>query len=414
MESIQHANIVLPNTSGQESRTTSGEKPAQGDRIELSSDTCARVQNDDRLLASIIDQLPKVDIHRHLEGSIRPETALKIAQRYEITLPATTPEALKPFMSVTDQDKTLSDFLQKFSLIRNLFASTEAIKEISKQCVLDAAKENIFAMELRFAPTSMAKAKNLELQEVMDAVIEGVREGEKETGIVVGLTTIIPRNKGIETARIVENLTEDYVEKGRIQFEEELQDEGDILEKGFGKVTSIDLANDEAGFPAAPYASVFLESEEEGIPRTLHGGEARGAESVREALEACHADRIGHGVRGFEDPVLMEEIVDRGIVLEMCPTSNIQTGAVDSLEHHPLKKFYDMGGKATINTDDPAVCDTTLGQEYTKAIKSIGCSLEDVENMILYAVDALFLPLPLKCALRQSIREEIMNVNRKL
>lgn len=415
MDRISNLPREIPAAKSSEVREQSEQSPMQlGDRIELSPDKDLKVRNDENLLKSTIARLPKVDIHRHLEGAIKPETILKIAEKYGIELPAHTVEGLKPFVCVTDKDKTLVDFLQKFRILGMLFVNTEAISEISKQCVLDAHGENVKAMELRFSPQSMAKAGNLSLNQVMDAIIEGVREGEKETGMVVGLTTVITRNRGLEKGQQIEDLTEEYVKKGLISNNEVEISSADILSKGFGRVTSIDLACDEANFPAGPYAPVFNESEREGIHRTLHAGEARGAESVHTAIEECHAERIGHGIRSFEDPALVRTLVEKGIPLEMCPTSNVQTGAIDSITNHPLKKFYDMGGRATINTDDPGVCGTDLNTEYMRAIKDIGCSLEDVENMVLYAVDAIFLPPPIKMALRTSIAADIQKVNREL
>ena len=270
------------------------------DKIELSQEQCDKVEKNPQLLKEVIDKLPGVDIHRHLEGAIKPKTALRIAEKYGIELPAKTEEGITPYFCVTDKDKTLLDFLGKFKTIAKLWVSTDAIKEISTQCVLDAKDENIKAMELRFAPTSMAVEKNIPLKDVMDAVIEGVKEGEKQTGITVGLTLIIPRHKGVELGNELEQLTERYVKDGKVKFEEETSKPAGGQKKGFGYVTSIDLACDEANFPPDPYAPIFIESENDGIHRTLHAGEARGADSVRSALDKCHAERIGHGVRSFK------------------------------------------------------------------------------------------------------------------
>jgi adenosine deaminase len=388
--------------------------PPSSDRIELSRDTCEKVEKDPALLMNTIRQLPKVDLHRHLDGAIRPETILRIAQKYGIELPADTAEGLKPFVCVTDKDKDLADFLKKFDIIGKLWVNTDAVREISRQCVLDAKEENIKAMELRFSPEIIAYTANLGLREIMDAVIEGVREGEKETGIIVALTSVIPRHGGPENAMKLEELTNEYVKKGALTVDEQNPEEKDIFKKGFGRFTSIDLACNEAQFPADPYAPVFEKSKNDGISRTLHAGEARGAESVKTALDDCHAERIGHGYRAFEDPALLKRLIEEKKTFEMCPTSSIQTGAVKSLKSHPLKPLIDMGGRGTINTDDPGVCDTDLNKEYAKAITEMGCSLRDVENMIVYAVDAMFLPPPIKLILHRYIVDDLARINRKL
>jgi adenosine deaminase len=396
MDPLKFQPLVLYSAPGSPREAANDASPAPAaDAIELSWEKSRQVEADPALLMAAIRRLPKVDIHRHLDGAIKAETILRVAEKYGIELPAHTAAELKPFVSVTDQDKTLADFLKKFDIIGKLWVNTDAVREISRQCVLDAKEENIKAMELRFSPEIIAAPAGLGLRAVMDAVLQGVSEGEEETGITVGLTTVIPRHGGIENAKMVEDLTEEYMKKDH-------------------HFTSIDLACDEAKFPAGPYAPVFQESKEEGIHRTLHAGEARGAESVKTALEECHAERIGHGVRIYEDPALVSTIIEQGIPLEMCPTSNVQTGAVSSLESHPLKKFFDMGGRATINTDDPGVCDTDLNREYFKAITSMGCSLKDVETMIVYAVDAMFLPAPLKGIIHGQILDEINRVNRSL
>jgi adenosine deaminase len=415
MEAIQGPAQNIPlSTLKPGAQARQQESPEPSDRIELSKDKNDKVGKDPALLMDTIRQLPKVDLHRHLDGAIKPETILRIAKAYGIELPADTAEGLKPFVSVTDRDKDLADFLKKFDIIGKLWVNTDAVKEISRQCVLDAKEENVKAMELRFSPEIIACTANLGLREIMDAVIEGVKEGEKETGIIVALTSVIPRHGGPENATMLEELTREYVKKGTLSIEQQNIGEKNILKNGFGQFTSIDLACNEALFPADPYAPVFVKSERDGIDSTIHAGEARGADSVKTALDDCHAKRIGHGYRSFEDPEVLKRLIDNKVTLEMCPTSSIQTGAVKSLESHPLKTFYDMGGRSTINTDDPGVCDTDLNKEYAKAVTRMGCSLSDVENMIVYAVDAMFLPPPMKAILHGYIVDEIKRVNSSL
>ncbi|MDQ7821532.1 MAG: adenosine deaminase family protein [Candidatus Eremiobacteraeota bacterium] len=380
------------------------------DTIELSGAAPREGEKGTSSLSDTIKKLPKIDLHRHLEGSLRPETIIRMAGKYGISLPATTADTLKPYVCITEKDKTLGDFLSKFSPISELFVNTDAIREISTECVRDAKNENIRAMELRFSPMSMARKGKLDLKKVMDAVIQGVRQGEKETGIMVSLTVIIPRHKGAETGKMLEDLAEEYLKSGSVAA---CEGEPPQASGGYGRVNALDLACDEAQYPPDPYVPVFIESENDGLHRTIHAGEARGADSVRTAVEECHAERIGHGVRAFEDPALVQDLIKKGIVLEMCPTSNVQTGAVLSLESHPLKKFHDGGGKATINTDDPGVCDTDLNKEYEKALTRMGCTMEDLKSMILVAADAIFLPPPLKAALKESIKAELQALNGK-
>lgn len=383
-------------------------KSLKDDNVSLDSGEADDLPDNSKL-KELIRLMPKVDLHRHLEGAIRPETIINIAKKYNISLPSYDIEGLKPYVQVTEKDKSLLDFIKKFDVIGKVFVNIDAIREISEQCVADAKKENIKAMELRFSPLYMASLNGLDLHEVVDAVIDGVKRGEEKYGIKTGLVMICERQMGPDKAKLIEDLAEEYRDISLLPYQAD-SDKPSVpgLKKG---ILGIDLANDEFHFPPGPYAEVYREAEREHLHRTVHAGEALGSESVKTAVSDCIAERIGHGVRAKEDPELVKELAEKGITLEMCPTSNVQTQAVTDFSTHPLKEFFDIGLKVTINTDDPAVCDTDLNKEYEWAVTKMGCSIGDIIRMDLNAVNALFLPLHDKKQLRNEFEEEFLRID---
>lgn len=343
-------------------------------------------------LRELAAKLPKVDLHRHLEGSISPESFLKLADKYGIELPTRNLEELRPYLQVTPQDKTLLDFLKKFDTIGLAFTGKDAIRDVTRMVIEDAARDNVKYLELRFSPLYMAGQHNLSIPDVMDGVIEGMKQGTAETGTRVNLIMIVERQMGPEPARAVEKLAEQYKDQG---------------------VVALDLANDEFHFPPGPYAEVFQQARTAGLKITVHAGEAGGADNVRTSIEQLGADRIGHGVRTQEDPAVEQMVLDRKIPLELNPTSNLQTGAISDYKSYPLKRYHTRGIPVTINTDDPAVSGITLSNEYVVAMRDCGMTPQDVEAAILNGVDAAFLPEGEKTALRQQFQEEIGRVHQE-
>lgn len=332
-------------------------------------------------LESLVEKLPKVDLHRHLEGSFTPEMVLSVARKHHIQLPADTVEGIRPYIQVSPGDKTLLDFLKKFDTIALLFQNKEAIQELTYQVIQDAAKENTMYLELRFAPHYMASKSNMPLTDIVDAVLDGIQKARKdfpETRVEPILIAV--RHLGPEKAKEAVDLA---VEKG---------------------IKNVDLASDELHFPPELFCHVFTEAKKRGLHVTIHAGEARGADSVRTAIECCQAERIGHGVRITEDPAVIKEVKEKHIPLEICPTSNVQTGAVPDWEHHPVKQFYTMGIPVTINTDDPGVSGITLSHEYLVVMEKYGFSPDDLKKMILNGIDAAFVSDKEKQQLREKFR----------
>jgi adenosine deaminase len=331
-------------------------------------------------------EIPKVDLHRHLEGSIEPETLVSIAERNDVELPAYNQEGLKPYLQITEEDKTLLDFISKFETIGKAFTDKEAIEEITYKAIEDADADNVDYLEMRFSPVYMASQYNLDEKDVMDGVLEGLDKADEDFDTKTNLTIIVERQMGTEHASHVAEMAKQYMDDG---------------------VVALDLANDEFNYPPGPYAEVFQDAKEAGLNITVHAGEAGGADNVRVSIEDLKADRIGHGVRTQEDPEVLEMVKEKGIPLEMCPTSNVQTGATDSMQNHPFRDYYDEGVVVTINSDDPGISDITLSDDYFNMVDNFGFSYNDVKQFVSNGIDSAFLPDDEKVEMKSDFMEKM-------
>lgn len=301
----------------------------------------------------IDSQLPLTDIHRHLDGNIRAQTILDLGREFNLALPATTLDTLRPHVQVIDAEPDLVSFLNKLDWGVKVLGSLDACRRVAQENVEDAARAGIHYTELRFSPGYMAMTHNLPIAGVVEAVIDGIKAGCSNHHIDVRLIGIMSRTFG----------------------EEACLDELNGLLAHRDSITALDLAGDELGFPGSQFLSHFTRARDAGLRITVHAGEAAGAESIWQAIRELGAERIGHGVKAVEDPALMDFMAKHGIGVESCLTSNIQTSTVASLARHPLKTFLDHGILATINTDDPAVQGIEIGHEYAVAAPAAGLSL---------------------------------------
>ena len=330
-------------------------------------------------LRETLQNLPKVDLHRHLEGSLRLSTLAEIACEHGVDLPSYEIEELRPYVQVTtDEPPDFHAFLEKFSFLARFYSKLDCIDRISYEAVADAAQDNVKYLELRFNPVTLALSQGFYLEEVVEQVISAVKKAEQDFDITVKLLTTIRRDYDQDTSSRMVDIAIHYADQS---------------------IVGLDLAGDEVHYSAQPFAELFNKAKEAGLGITVHAGEAAGAESVRTAIELLRADRIGHGVRANEDLAVMDLVRERGITLEMCPTSNIQTAAVKAITRHPLRAFHQIGLPVTINTDDPSVSNTTLTDEYVVAVRDVGVTVPEIKQMILTGVRAAFL--------RQSEKEQL-------
>lgn len=326
--------------------------------------------------------LPKVDLHRHLEGSLRLTTMLDVATKHGVTVPDTMLN-LAGLVQVQDQDPmTFTNFLEKFKTLRLFYKSPDVIHRVSAEAVEDAAKDNVRYLELRFTPVALSRAEGFPLHDVMDWVITSSQEAAKKHKIKVGLIASVNRHESPELAEQVAWLAVEHMKNG---------------------LMGLDLAGNEAEFKSDAFRGIFKEAKQSGLHVTIHAGEWGPAENVRDAIENLGAERIGHGVRVLEDESVVALAKERGTVFEVCLTSNFQSGVVESLEAHPLPKMLEKGLKVTVNTDDPSISRITLANEYQIACDKLGMTINDLQSSILVASQAAFL----KDAEKEDLQKEL-------
>jgi adenosine deaminase len=330
--------------------------------------------------------LPKVDLHRHLEGSLRLSTMLDVAKNHGVTVPVSMLN-LAGLVQVQDQDPlTFTNFLEKFKTLRLFYKSPDVIHRVSAEAVEDAAKDNVRYLELRFTPVALSRAEGFPLHDVMDWVITSSQEAAKKYKIKVGLIASVNRHESPELAEQVAWLAVEHMKHG---------------------LMGLDLAGNEAEFKSDAFYGIFKEAKQSGLHVTIHAGEWGPASNVREAIENLGAERIGHGVRVLEDEAVVSLARERNIAFEVCVTSNFQSGVVKSLEQHPLKRMAEKGLNITINTDDPSISRITLANEYQIACDKLGIALDDLKKITLSAGQSAFLKDEEKEKLTTLLKKEL-------
>jgi len=315
--------------------------------------------------------MPKIELHRHLEGSIRLQTLVEIAQEYELDLPYSV-EALRPLVQVMPAEpRTFQNFLSKFGVLRHFFLSRDVIRRITREVVIDAAEDNVKYFELRFTPKALCNLVGCSAHEVVSLVCETVAETAAEYDIIVRLIVSPNRHESVEIAEEAAQAAIDHRHMG---------------------IVGLDVGGSEPGNPVYPFRNIFKRARAAGLFITVHAGEWAGPESVWDAISNIHTDRIGHGIRVLEDPGVAEVLIDRGIVLEVCPKSNIDTGSHPALETHPLPHLIESGLKVTINTDDPLLFNISLTDELVNSMEHLSLTIEDIKNHTMMAAESAFLP----------------------
>ncbi len=315
---------------------------------------------------------PKAELHCHLDGSLRLSTLLELARRQgKINLlPADTVEALEVFLEKIDESETLEAYLAWFRYTLPMMQTKQALRRIAYELVEDNARENVRYLEVRYAPI-LHTEEGLTLEQVNDAVLEGLRTAEKDFNI--------------RTALIIAGL------RDRFESASMLQAELAVAYQGRG-VVAFDLAGGEAGNPPKHHLHAFYYARNHLLNLTIHAGESWGPESIHQALFYCNAHRIGHGITLERDPALMQYFVDHQIPLEICPTSNVQTRVVSSYEAHPLKKYVEAGIPVTINTDNRLFSRTTLTDELWRVYQHCGVNADQLREVALNGFRYAFLP----------------------
>jgi adenosine deaminase len=322
-------------------------------------------------LKTEIANIPKIDLHRHLEGSLRLSTILDIIVRESLDLPRDEASLARLVQVSPDEPRDSENFLAKFKPLRAIYQSPEIIKRVVRETVLDAAADGICYLELQFTPVALSQARGFDLKDVVDWVEEAAIDATTETQIGLGLIPSINRHEPVVMAEWVAQLAVDRQKPGGI--------------------VGLGLAGNEAEYSAEPFEGIFREAKEAGLKLTIHAGEWSGPETVRHAIEVMLADRIGHGIRVMEDKKVVAIARERRPIFEVCVSSNLHSGIIKRLKDHPLPKMIEAGLQVTLNTDDPGISNITLSDDYRNALQELGLSMTSLKALVLVAAQGAFL-----------------------
>jgi adenosine deaminase len=315
------------------------------------------------------NDIPKTEIHCHLEGAIRTQTILDIAREYNLKLPAYEVGELDKRVKVFDQLKDLQSVLDAFAIFQNSITSPAVVERIAWELFEDSARQNIKLFEVRFSPDWAFHGHNLNWDESLDALLRAKERAEKEFDMAIGIIAITSRGMGAESCVKTVNWA--------IRNRQHIQ--------------AVDLADGELLYPINDFVKPILKAKDAGLKVTIHSGEDTPASAVWDTIHAFQPDRIGHGIHSIEDMKVVELIRERNITLEVNPWSNYLTNSAPTIESHPLKKLFDLGVRVTINSDDPEVLDTNVNNEYRIAHEILGMSMEEIAACNRFAFESSFI-----------------------
>ncbi|MGH7663872.1 MAG: adenosine deaminase [Gemmatimonadaceae bacterium] len=332
----------------------------------------------------LLRRLPKAELHCHLDGSLRPATLLELGAEYGVAMPAPDAESLANHMLVNEA-RSLEHYLERFAITLSVMQTWAAIERIAFELAEDAWRDGTRYIEVRYSPV-LNTARGLTPGEAVEAALRGLARAESDFGvvgrvIVCAIRSLAPR-VSLELAELA------------------------VAFRGQG-VVGFDLAGGERDNPAHEHAAAFEHAHRSGLPCTCHAGEGEGAASVHAAVHACGADRIGHATRLIEDEALTNYVKERHIPLEICLTSNVQTGAAPTYETHPLRAYFDRGLNVVLNTDNRLMSGVTLTDEYAYAARHLDFTLDELATIALNGFESAFLPAGERAALIASARRDI-------
>src|ERR1700685_2162623 len=342
---------------------------------------------DEKLLRS----LPKVLLHEHLDGVLRPQTVIDLANDVKyLELPTNAPQALAQWFHQGANKGSLAKYLEGFAHTIAVMQTEEALERVAYEQVEDLANDGVVYFETRFAPLFHTH-KGLTHQQIVSAVLKGLERGRKDFGVPSGLIIWAMRNMDVSLE--MAELAVDFRARGVVGF---------------------DLAGEEGGYPPKKHVAAFHYIQRENFNITIHAGEGYGKESIWQAIQYCGAHRIGHGTRLIDDIAvvdgkavklgdLAQYVLDKRIPLELCLLSNVHTGATPSLAEHPFKILYQEKFRVTLNTDNRLMSHTTMTQEFEAAADTFGLTLEDFEKITINAMKSAFLPYKRRCDFIYSI-----------
>lgn len=315
---------------------------------------------------------------------MRVKTIRDLAVAAGYRLPTKNVRKLAPYCQVGPGCRSLGDFLRKFFFFYKFLKTPEAVERIAVEVCEDAAKDKVVYLETRFAPV-LQSTPDFPMDEVVACAVRGIEKGQKKYGVIVRIILCCYRSESPASSMETVELARHFRGRG---------------------VVGVDLAGDEQRFPARRHYPAFDLARKYRIPVTIHAGEVGGAKNVREAVERMGAVRVGHGSRSISDQKVIDLLRSRNITLEVCPTSNVQTRSVESLERHPLKRLADAGIGVTVNSDDPGVSGITLGHEYRVAVTRCGLTRAQLAAAVHRAATAAFCDEPTRNHVRRMIERK--------
>ncbi|MHA2041661.1 MAG: adenosine deaminase, partial [Candidatus Thorarchaeota archaeon] len=295
-----------------------------------------------------ITALPKVELHVHILGTIRPRTLLDFIDEGGFETPYKSEEDLAQLLQFQD----FGHFISVYSEVVNFISKEKQFERLAFEMLEDLAASNVRYAEISFSAPDHMRRRELEFGAMLDAIDRGIRRAHRKTGIEADVRIDLVRNYGPESAMEVL----------------------DWIRERLDSIVSVDIGGSEHNFPAKPFAPVYKEARNLGLHLVAHAGEAEGPESIWDVIKFLEVERIGHGTSAIKDAQLMDHIKEKGIAIESCPVSNVRTGVVASIEEHPIREFYDRGLLVTVNSDDPAFFDTNITFEYTQLHDKLGFS----------------------------------------
>ena len=336
-------------------------------------------------------RLPKVELHVHLEGSIRPATLLQLAQRNGVRLPAQDEEGLRDFYRFRD----FAHFIEVYVAITGCLRTPDDYRLIAYEFGSDCARQHIRYAEVTFTITTNTKYNGLRWQVILEGLNAGRGQARAEFGVDWGWVFDICRDDPDTQDQVIE-----IALAARARTEE-------------GGVVALGLGGSETDFPPELFERTFARARQAGLPRVPHAGEHAGPEDIWQALRLLHADRLGHGVRCVEDPALVEYLRERQVPLEVCPTSNVCLGVYPDYAMHPLRRLWNAGLLVTVNSDDPALFGTDLSHEYEVLVDHFGFDADELEQVSLNGLRASFLPEPDKAQLETEFRAQFAQLRER-
>jgi len=328
----------------------------------------------------LIRALPKAEQHIHIVGATRPETLLWLMEESGRDAPFENLEEVERFFQYSDFDH----FISVYSTVSKFIVDEGQFERITYEMLEDDARCNVRYVEASFSAPDHVR-QGLDYGLMLDAINRGVRRAREDFAIECNLRIDLVRNYGPDYGMEVLNW---------------IEGKGD-------NIVAVDIGGSERGFPPEPYKPVYSRAREMGLHLVAHAGEAAGPESIWGAVKHLDVERIGHGTAAIKDPDLMAHLRDNGVTIETCPVSNVRTNAVPSVREHPVRTFYDMGIRITVNSDDPSMFGTDMNNEYVQLHEQLGFTVPELFQISLNAVDSAFLPEEEKMKLREKFHEEI-------